>query len=277
YSNDLAIISMWVHKKIYIWGSLLSLSFLFAYLAKIVTPIALIPITILFLCHYGISKDLKGWVRFCLVTVASVISFAFIFHLAVGFKNPLVADNLKMSANSMNFRWYINFDKPFIGLFTLGLYLPLIRSKMRLVKVLLESFSWSLLVILVLLGFSYKTHLIAWDVKWFSFFPIFLLTNLFLVVIPEEAFFRGFLQREITLGLNNKASNVLAILVVSLLFSSIHLLFVPSMSYFIAALLASFAYGTIFAITKSIESSIITHFMVNFIHLIFFTYPALQK
>ena len=106
----LAIISMWVHKKIYIWGSLLCLSFVFAYLAKIVTPIALIPITILFLCHYGISKDLKGWVRFCLVTVASVISFAFIFHLAVGFKNPLVIENLKMSANSMNLRWYLNFD-----------------------------------------------------------------------------------------------------------------------------------------------------------------------
>jgi membrane protease YdiL (CAAX protease family) len=272
----LAILSMWILRHLYIWGPLLAISYVLASFAGMVSHVALIPITILFVCHYGISFNLSGWLRFSLVMVAAVVSFGLNWHLVVGFKNPLIINNLQLSSDAIPLRWYLNFDKPFTGLFVLGLYLPLIKNNIRFLKVAIMALGWTLLSVFVLLGWSYYAGMIAWDIKWFAFFPLFLILNFFLVVIPEEAFYRGFLQREITLQLKNRAAGLLAILVVSLLFAASHILFVPSFNFFIAALLASFAYGGIFLLTDAIESSIITHFLINMFHLLFFTYPALR-
>ncbi len=272
----LSILSMWMVKKIYVWGSLLVLSYLLAWLAGIVNGIGLIPIAILFVCHYGISLNLSGWTRFCLVMVAAVVSFGLNWHLIKGFTNPLIGKGIMISPDGIPYNWYMNFDKPFIGLFVLGLYLPLIQTKKRFIEVIFSALLWTIPAALILLGWTFYANIITWDIKWFGFFPLFLLLNFFLVVIPEEAFYRGFLQREITLQLKNKAAGFLAILVVSLLFAGSHLMFVPSFGFFIASMLAGFAYGGIYLITGAIESSIVTHICINALHLILFTYPALR-
>lgn len=273
----LSMMSMWVSKRIYIWATLLALSFISAWWAGIVTPLALVPIAILFVCHYGISLNLSGWSRYLLVMVGAIVSFGLNWHLIKGFSNPAIMKGFFFSPDATPFNWYLNFDKPFVGLFALGLYLPLITSQKRFWNILFLAIGWTAVSASILLGWSFYTHIIAWDIKWFLFIPIFLFFNLFLVVIPEEAFYRGFLQREITLNLKNRASGLLAILVVSLLFATSHLFFVPSFGFFIASLLAGFAYGGIYLLTGAIESSILTHFFINTLHLLLFTYPALRS
>lgn len=273
----LSIVSMWANKKIYLWGTLLVISFLLAWYGNIVSVLALIPIGVLLVCHYGISLDLSGWSRYFLVMIAAVVSFGLNWHLVKGFANPLIGKQMLFSQNAVPLNWYLNFDKPFVGIFVLGFYLPLIDSPKKFIRMLFQAVPWTAGSAILLLGVSTFTGIITWDIKWFGFFWLFFLINLIFVVIPEEVFYRGFLQREIMINLKNRAAGLLAVLVVSLLFATSHLLFVPSIGFFLSALVASLAYGGIYLLTGTIESSIFTHFCINVIHIVFFTYPALHS
>jgi membrane protease YdiL (CAAX protease family) len=273
----LSMISMWVSKRLYIWGALLVLSYLCAWWAGIVTVLGLIPIVVLFVCHYGISLNLSGWSRYFLVMVAGVVSFGLNWHLIKGFSNPCVVEGFLFSNDASRFNWCLNFDKPFMGIFALGLYLPLINNQKQFWNLLFLTMGWTLVAGFALLGWGVYRNIITWDIKWFTFIPLFLFFNLFLVIIPEEAFYRGFLQREITLNLKNRASGILAILVASLLFAISHLFSTPSIEFFIALMLTGIAYGGIYLLTGAIETSILTHFFINTIHIIFFTYPTLRS
>lgn len=43
------------------------------------------------------------------------------------------------------------------------------------------------------------------------------------------------------------------------------------------AFVAGMGYGWIYYRAKRIEASILTHFTLNFLHILFFTYPALTS
>jgi hypothetical protein len=46
-------------------------------------------------------------------------------------------------------------------------------------------------------------------------------------------------------------------------------------SYALVATIAGFGYGWIFHLTKRIEASILAHYLLNAIHVLFFTYPMI--
>jgi membrane protease YdiL (CAAX protease family) len=101
---------------------------------------------------------------------------------------------------------------------------------------------------------------------------------LIFVSIPEEAFFRGFIQRELYqwFGSNPLAASG-SILITSAFFTLLHLIWVANLPFLGLVFIASLIYGTIYQVTKSIESSILCHFGLNVIHFFFFTYPALEN
>ena len=143
-------------------------------------------------------------------------------------------------------------------------------------KMLAKTIPWIVLTLAVVLGIAYYLHMVKVDLKLPSITLLWLLIQIFFVIIPEEVFFRGFIQREIRKNLNNSAAGVLAVLVASLLFTLLHIFFIPDMSYLIAVFLTSLLYGAIYEMTGAIESSILTHLTVNTVHLFFFTYPMLN-
>ena len=98
----------------------------------------------------------------------------------------------------------------------------------------------------------------------------FLLLQFFLVAIPEEVFFRGYLQKEF-------GNNYRAIVIVSVLFAIAHLVVVCAVSGGInlcsqnaLTFFPSLVMGYLFMKTGTIWSSVAFHFLANVVHIVIY-------
>ncbi len=272
----LAILSIWIYPKIWVWSPLLAASMAFAYYGNVIDIRAIIPLALVGGCYSLAAQNIKGFWRLFTTMAAAIITVALYTHYVKGFNNTLLFSNWRASIDSQPINIYANYDKAVVALLILGLYLPpLIRSKKELYNMLLKTIPWMLLTALIILPLAGFLNMIHWNPKFPSITFTWLTLQIFFVLIPEELFYRGFLQREISLRLNNPFAGPLAVLVTSLLFALLHLLFVPHLTFVLASFVASILYGTIYQITGKIESPLLTHFFVNLCHFFFFTYPVL--
>ncbi|MGC1878474.1 MAG: type II CAAX endopeptidase family protein [Rhabdochlamydiaceae bacterium] len=278
FAFAMSFISLWVRRSAWLWGSFLFIAYILAFQTKIATWISLIPVLILFFCHYFLKNDLPKSTRFLLFCIATAISLALAFHFLPGFRNWEIASHLCLSPGAYPYSLWFNFDKPFIGLFVIALGLPLISSKGELFRVLKVSIPLAIIGILILMGISLHFNLVKWDPKIPVITFVWLFDNLIFVAIPEEAFFRGFLQRELYRWFGKNPMSALgSIFVTSLFFTLFHLIWVANLPFLCLVFIASVIYGTIYQATQSIEASILSHFSLNVIHFLFFTYPSLQN
>jgi membrane protease YdiL (CAAX protease family) len=278
FAFAMAFISLWIRKTIWIWGSLLLISYILAFDAKMITGMALIPILILWICHYFLKKELPKSIRFLFICIAIGVSLALAFHFLPGFINWEIASNLCISPGAYPYNLWLNFDKPFIGLFALVFGIPLISSKTELLRILKISIPISLAGILILMAISLYFNLVRWDPKIPVIIFVWLIDNLIFVSVPEEAFFRGFIQKELYLWFGkNPVAGLGSICITSFFFTLLHLIWVADLSFLCLVFIASLIYGIIYQVTRSIEASILCHFGLNIVHFLFFTYPFLPR
>jgi len=96
----------------------------------------------------------------------------------------------------------------------------------------------------------------------------FILTQLLLVALPEEVFFRGYLQ-------NKLGNNIKGVIIVSLLFAAGHFITLclggghnPAIcSQAILTFFPSLVMGYLYLKTKTLWASIIFHFFANIVHI----------
>jgi membrane protease YdiL (CAAX protease family) len=278
FAFAMSFISLWVRKTAWLWGSFLIIAYVLALHVKIATWMSLVPISILFFCHYFLRNNPPKNIRFLLFCIATSISFALVFHFLPGFHNWQFVSQLCLSPGAYPYSLWLNFDKPFIGLFVLAFTLPLITSKTELLRVLKISIPLTIIGILIMMGISMYFNFVIWDPKLSIITFVWFFDNLIFVSIPEEAFFRGFIQRELYRWFEkNPLASFGSISVTSLFFSLLHLAWVANLPFLCLVFIASMIYGTIYQVTKSIEASILCHFGLNAIHFLFFTYPSLQN
>jgi uncharacterized protein len=278
FAFAMSFISLWIRKTAWMWGSFLLIAYILAFEAKIASGMSLIPVVILLFCHFFLNKELQKGIRFLLICVAIGVSLALAFHFLPGFNNWKVASNLCLSPGAYPYDLWLNFDKPFIGLFALAFGIPLISAKTELFRALKIGVPMSVVGILIMISISLCFKLVAWDPKIPIIIFIWLFDNLIFVSIPEEAFFRGFIQRELFLWFGKTpVAGLGSVFVTSIFFTLLHLIWVADLSFLSLVFIASLIYGTIYQVTKSIEASILCHFGLNLIHFLLFTYPALQR
>lgn len=265
FSLAMTILSLWVKRSPWIWGAFLILAFALGSLAKIVEPIALAPIGGLLVLHTLIKGDVKGLARFVLVSVAIAVSIGLMLHYFPGFHNWKVAQNL-----------WINFDKPFIGIFVLALGFPLLKNTREFGSMLKVAIPLALAGILLMAMLGIYSGLIQWDPKLPKLLWIFAPVNLIFVSIIEEAFWRGFVQNELQRAFGGKSglSALAAILVTSLGFAAMHYFWAPNFPFLALVFVASVIYGSVYTFTKALEASILTHWLFNLTHFLLFTYSS---
>jgi len=273
----ITMLSFWAYKRLWIWGPLLAFSCVCAHFAHILEVGLVIPIVLLFACHWILCTHLPKTAQFFVILIIVLLSFGFSFHLFPDVTNWLLADTLQVSQDAPAFAYYWNFDNPFIGLFVLGFHLKLLSTKFEIKAILTKTLTITCLSLGAILTATIFLGVVKFDPKCPLVTPVWLIGNLFFTVIPEEAFFRGFLQQQLTLVIPNKAAPVIANLIISIVFALAHIFFVSNPSYLLIAFLASLLYGTLYHVTRSIESAIFAHYLLNVIHFIFFSYPILGK
>ncbi|HEF4758086.1 TPA: CPBP family intramembrane metalloprotease [Pseudomonas putida] len=201
-----------------------------------------------------------------------VLALALATHWLPGFYNDRVIDPQRFTDDAVPFSMYLNLDKPLIG-FWLLIACPWIAGRPSL-RLFLPATALALSMSAVLaLGGALLLHAIDWAPKWPEQAWLWLLNNLLLVSLVEEALFRGYLQG----GLSRRLAHLpygesLALLLASLLFGLAHL--GAGWQWVLLASLAGVGYGLAYRF-GGLAAAIASHFGLNLLHFGLFTYPML--
>ncbi len=197
-------------------------------------------------------------------------------HLLPGFNNPEVIASHRITPDALPYRLFLNFDKASAGLLFLALCRPLLfrTGDFRVM------FARATPVAAGLIGVLLVTALAAGYVRFEPKFPpeawLWLWANLCLTCMAEEAVFRGFIQAQLQRAWRHRRDGEWwALSVAAVLFGLVHAGGGPT--YVVLATLAGVGYGWVFLRTERIEASILTHFALNAVHFLGFTYPALAR
>jgi membrane protease YdiL (CAAX protease family) len=194
-------------------------------------------------------------------------------HALPGFRNFLILDRVVLSDGAAPFTLYLNFDKTLVGLCILGFcHRALLVRASEWPSALRHAVPIMVINVVVVAVGACTLGYLTWQPKWTPIFWIWAPVNLFFVCVSEEAFFRGFIQRELTSSLQRmRYGSGVAIAVSGVLFGAAH--FAGGTSYIALATVAGLGYGIVYHRTQSIEMSMLAHFTLNATHFLLFTYP----
>lgn len=222
------------------------------------------------------SKSTHLFIRGIFGLLALVLSAALMMHVAPGFNNLKVLNDVYVSTNGVPFSLYLNFDKVAAGILIIGLTHSLISSSEEWRRMFKEMIPRAIIVIAVVAVLSFLLGFVQFDFKIPDSLWIWIPTNLLFVCLAEEAFFRGFIQKNLMQMFSKiKFGNWWAIGIASVLFGLAH--YTGGSKYMILAMISGVGYGWVYERTRRIEASILTHFGLNLIHFLVFTYPALKS
>lgn len=255
-----SFLSLWVRRDPKIWGSLLGLSLLSGLIAGNILWVGLLFLAGLIALWLSYAK--KPNITIFVTLIIATICFK--LRLIPGFHPVFITS-----------KFQIGLEEAIIGLLPLAFLVPLSQSvkdwKMALKGLLAGCVGIGVLAILATI--TGTTH---WDFKLPAFMAIRMWSNLILTSIPEEGFYRGFLQKTLSHYFQDtKIGKIAALILTSILFTSVHVYWSPNIAILGFVFLASLLYGGVYLISGKIESAILCHFLLNLIHMTFFEYHAM--
>ena len=130
-----------------------------------------------------------------------------------------------------------------------------------------------LVTVAVVMGASLALGFVRFEPRWTQLFWLWAPVNLLTTCVSEEAFFRQLLQTELHRTLRERRhANEMAVAGSALLFGLAHV--GGGWQYALLAGLAGAGYAVVFQRTARLEMAALTHFTVNAVHFLLFTYPA---
>jgi len=276
----LAALGLWIHRAL--WVGALAAALIVGYVTDALQGLAALWILVLvaLIWNYrtrarfdtgsvpGLWRALSGVALFA---YAGVLGMA----LLPGFPRTVLFADLRLSPGAVPYAVALGFPKVGVGILLFGLlHDERVHSWRELGGLLRRAapifLATALAVMLLTLALGY----VRFDPRWTPLFWVWAPINLFFTCLAEEAFFRGFVQRELAkLGEDRRRSALIALVVAATLFGSAH--FAGGWKYALAATLAGLGYGWAYHRTQRLEASMAVHFALNATHFLFFTYPAL--
>ncbi|WP_035373395.1 CPBP family intramembrane glutamic endopeptidase [Pseudoduganella violaceinigra] len=248
------------------WLLLLGLAVGTGLAAGVLHPAALASIAALPVFAWLATRHGKTAVRLLFTALTLALAFALAVHAVPGYDNPLLLKDFRISAQSVPYTMYANFDKGVVGLVLLVFFCRRASSWRDFAAAWKSSASLVPALLLGVLGIGWAMGFVRPDFKLPSFLALFAAVNLLFVCVAEEAFFRGVIQGQL-----ERFGGVLAIAASGLLFGAAHL--GGGWQFAALASVAGFAYALLYARTRRIEFPIAAHFLLNLVHFVAFTYP----
>jgi uncharacterized protein len=272
----LAILCSWL--PVLRWGSLairpwlvcFGLALTAALITGVMGWISLLAVLTLAVTLSGAGHDrLPKSLRLVFGLLAAVLALALAMHRVPGFNNLLIFKGVQLSADAPPFTLYANFDKGIAGLLLLALFCPKASSLAELNKGFRQSWRFALISIVLLIGLGLLSQFFHLDLKLPVLTAVFVVVNLLLTCVAEEAFFRGFVQE--SLHHSQPLSPALVVGASALLFGLAH--FAGGVTYMALASLAGLGYALVYQRSRQIEMAILVHFAFNLLHFLCFSYP----
>ncbi|MGX1174021.1 CPBP family intramembrane glutamic endopeptidase [Pseudomonas sp. R151218B TE3479] len=233
---------------------------------------ALISIGLLLFAGYAVRQQQTPVGRFLGHALFLVMALALALHWMPGFFNGRAIAPQRLTNDAVSFAMYLNQDKPLIG-FWLLLACPWIVGR-RSLRLSVQATAMGLALSTVLaLGGALLLGMIQWAPKWPDHAWLWVLNNLLLVTLVEEALFRGYIQGGLSRRFKHlRQGDNLALLLASLLFGLVHA--GAGWQWVLLSGLAGVGYGLAYRF-GGLGAAIATHFLLNLLHFALFTYPML--
>lgn len=233
------------------------------------------------LCVFAIVAWCAGraeasrWKRILYGSITAVLALALALHKLPGFNNPVLIAAIKFSSEAKPFTLYANFDKAAVGLILLAFLCKRAGGTLEWKEILRRTIPVALLTCATTIGVALAIGFVRLDLKLSPLAPLFLVTNLLFTCVAEEAFFRGLLQERLAKSLDRfRFGGPAAILCSGILFGLAHA--AGGARYALLATITGLGCAYAYSVVRRIESPIITHFMLNAVHFVGFSYPQIQ-
>jgi membrane protease YdiL (CAAX protease family) len=266
-------------RKLAPWIVLFIASVILALTSDVLKPIAALELALFVACaaysRYAGSSGTGRWPRALALVATGLLALVMAMHLLPGFNNPIVISSVSFSSDSAPYTQYLNFDKAAVGLILLAFLCSRCSTPAQWKEMLIRTWPVALITAITTLVFAWTVAYVKPDLKISSYTTIFLATNLLFTCVAEEAFFRGILQQKMADALTRfKHGDKIAIVFSAFFFGAAHTAGGPK--YIILATLVGLGSAIAYARVKRIEAPIITHFTLNAVHFVFFSYPFLR-
>ena len=243
-----------------------------ALLSGLVEPIGMAAIIVATLLVWLCDRHLNDFSGAALHILFFVLAILLSLHLLPGFRNPVLLGPISFTPDAIPFKMYFNFDKAAVGLALVLLYRP-IYVETRFGTSVLFGASGAILAIVLTLPTALWLGAIRWEPKLPYHLWLWILGNLLMVALAEEALFRGFLQTNLSRWLDD-SQGIVAIPLAAIAFGLIH--YRSGLPMIGLASLAGVAYGLAYRYGGLLASAF-AHVGLNFIHILLFTYPLLAR
>ncbi|MBU9320240.1 CPBP family intramembrane glutamic endopeptidase [Burkholderia gladioli] len=233
-------------------------------------PIALAPLAGLALAAWAIAGTRAWPLRIAGGVLFTVLGYALSQHWLPGFHNLRVIHALRVTPDAVPFTMYLNADKALVGLWLLWVLPSAVRAA-RWSKAVPIGAAAAAGTALVCLAVALTAGAVGFAPKWPAFGWLWLVNNLLIVALAEEAFYRGWVQRGLEIALARVGGGQwLAVLVASLLFAATHASGGIALIGF--ATLAGIGYGLAYRF-GGLRAAWLAHAGFDLIHFALFTYP----
>ena len=214
--------------------------------------------------------------RVALLVLAGLCAFLFALHRVPGFLNPVLAQGIVFSKGAAPLTLRLNVDTAVAGIVLVGVFCRPIRSVEEWRAMLHRVWPVSAATLVVVLGIGWALGYVRPDLKWTPYSAFFLASNLLFTCVTEEAFFRGLLLERVARAMDRgRAGAVIATVLSAVLFGLAHAR--GGAPLVLLATVAGLFYGAAYLKSRRIEGAILTHFALNAVHFLAFSYPALAR
>lgn len=253
------------------WALLLGAACACGWYTGLLAPSALLAVLGLGVLAWLALRQKAGMLRTVLLILTALMVLAMSLHRFPGFVNPVLVSHLQLSDHAPAFSHRVNFDKAAAGLILFALFCAPAHGRQQWRDV--ARHGWIIVATpAVVLAAGMAFGFVRWDPKLVAYTPIFLAANLLFTCVTEEAFFRGFIQHRLAGAMGRwRAGPAIALVVAAVLFGIAHA--GGGVALMALATVAGIGYGYAYLRSGRIETAILTHFALNAVHFIAFTYP----
>lgn len=275
-----AVLGLWIHRAV--WLGALAAAVITGYVTGALQDLAVLWLALigLFAWRYRLASTgprsaHAAALRVLFGLALFILTLACALLVLPGFARVTLTEPVALTTGAAPYGIGLGFAKVAPAILIFGIIHPdRVRSWPELGVILRRVAPIWLVTVIAVMIFTLAVGYVRFEPKWTSLFAVWAVTNLFFTCFSEEAFFRGFLQRELSrIGSNRKLAAGVAVTVSAVLFGLAHS--GGGALYVIAGVIAGLGYALAYQLTRRVEASMAVHFALNATHFLLFTYPTI--
>ena len=258
------------------WLVVYLLATVFAVAAGAVTPVGLVALAVLFGFAWRAHRA-TGLARLVLILLFAGLSIALSIQAVPGVGKLTSPSTLWLTPQAQALL-RLDVGKVSTGLLLFALLVPRVSSAAEVRQHWKATLAISIVGTAVTVGAAVAMGFVRFEPRLLPETAVRLVSNLLFTCIAEESFIRGLVQEEMHRAAERsqrRGLHAVVVAVSAIAFGAAHA--AGGLHYVLLATLGGVANALAYAKARKVEASVVTHFMLNAVHFVFFAHPTLAR